>query len=78
MQLDACGGAADHVSSTVMHQSIWSFNIPPPPSPLGKPQAFDHCPCLGGGKFEPCAAGVGDFNQKRQVFSMKYRCYILK
>ena len=71
MQLDTC---------SVCRSWEWYCNAPinlklqyPPSSfPLGKRQAFDHCPWLGGGKFEPCAAGVGDFNQKRQVFSMKH------
>ena len=35
-------------------------------SPLDNPWVFDHFPCLGGGEFEHCLAGVGKLNNSFQ------------
>ena len=56
------------LAHTVMHQLFKASTPPSPPPSPGNLRAFDCHWCAGGGEFEPCLAGVGNLNQKCQLY----------
>ena len=60
-------------STAYLRRRSRSLQYPPPPPDMGKPRAFDHRPCPGGGAFEPEVSSLSNTRVLVEEFSLKVK-----